>query len=164
MFHSIPFQSSPPFQSTESIHPIQESLGTRLPLQCVTIPSSGSTAVMYGFFSGTMSLKDGSKLSVVGNLNFLISYWLWYLPWILCLRRNFKIWKSEHHSWTSGARGTLVILPSKQCNEDEHQCRLHEWAVIASTLLIQQESKEHLVVMNSPPAVNIINGDTNKIE
>ena len=45
------------------------------PLWCVTIPSSGSTTVMYGFFSGTTSLKNGSELPVESNLKFLIPYW-----------------------------------------------------------------------------------------
>ncbi len=42
------------------------------PLRYVTIPSSGSTAVMCGLFSGTMSLKDPPELAVEANLKLLI--------------------------------------------------------------------------------------------
>ena len=75
------------------------------------------------------------------------------------MRRNFKICKNKHDIRTSEARGTLAILPSEQCNEDEHRCRLHEREMILLILLIQQESKEHLywhqpAVMDSPPVVN----------
>ena len=59
----------------------------------VTIPSSGSTATMYGFFSGKISFKNASALAVESYLKFLITNCESYLPRILWLRRNFKICK-----------------------------------------------------------------------
>ena len=94
--------------------------------------------------------SSGVKLEICNNYNSHVHHGLFVG---VAFSKSTSQWTSLSKQIKGQLRNTT--LPSGLCNKDEHWCRLHEHHGI--TLLIQQESREHLhlAVMDSPPTWNI---------